>query len=137
MIRGPFHPCFSEPQELTAISHIGAAVILGAVFMHRLLDRPQRLSQPELSGIRRQGASLNSQIAARSEQWAGDHRETQEGHGPDRRARGRNADRIHRQIDKARPERFAHRALSADGSWHARGLTHAAYRSTLPGELSP
>ena len=39
-----------EQHELTPTFYLGAAVILGAVFVHPLISRPVRLSQPELLG---------------------------------------------------------------------------------------
>lgn len=37
-----------EQHEVTPIFYFGAAIILGAVFVHPLISRPRRLSQPEL-----------------------------------------------------------------------------------------
>ena len=37
-----------EQKELTPIFYLGAAIILGVVFVHPLISRPKRLSQPEL-----------------------------------------------------------------------------------------
>lgn len=37
-----------EQHELTPTFYLGAAIILGAVFAHPLISRPQRISQPEL-----------------------------------------------------------------------------------------
>ena len=39
-----------EQRELTPLFYAGAAIILGAVFVHPLLARPRRISQPELLG---------------------------------------------------------------------------------------
>jgi drug/metabolite transporter (DMT)-like permease len=39
-----------EQHELTMTFYCGAAVILGAVFVHPLISRPARISQPELLG---------------------------------------------------------------------------------------
>jgi drug/metabolite transporter (DMT)-like permease len=41
---------FGEQRELTPAFYGGAAIILGAVFVHPLISRPARLSQPELLG---------------------------------------------------------------------------------------
>lgn len=37
-----------EQRELTPLFYLGAAIILGAVFLNPLLSRPRRISQPEL-----------------------------------------------------------------------------------------
>jgi drug/metabolite transporter (DMT)-like permease len=39
-----------EQRELTMAFYAGAAIILGAVFVHPLISRPARISQPELLG---------------------------------------------------------------------------------------
>ena len=39
-----------EQHELSATFYAGAAIILGAVFVHPLIGRPRRISQPELLG---------------------------------------------------------------------------------------
>jgi drug/metabolite transporter (DMT)-like permease len=41
---------FAEQRELTPAFYAGAAIILGAVFVHPLIARPARISQPELLG---------------------------------------------------------------------------------------
>ncbi len=37
-----------EQKELTPMFYLGAAIIIGVVFVHPLVSRPQRISQPEL-----------------------------------------------------------------------------------------
>ncbi|MBN8726299.1 MAG: DMT family transporter [Xanthomonadales bacterium] len=39
-----------EQRELTPLFYAGAAIILGVVFLHPLLNRPKRITQPELLG---------------------------------------------------------------------------------------
>jgi drug/metabolite transporter (DMT)-like permease len=39
-----------EQRELTAMFYLGVAIILGAVLLHPLINRPRRLLQPELLG---------------------------------------------------------------------------------------
>lgn len=39
-----------EQHELSMTFYVGAAIILGAVFVHPLISRPRRISQPELLG---------------------------------------------------------------------------------------
>ncbi len=39
-----------EQRELTPLFYAGAAIILGAVFVHPLITRPKRIAQPELLG---------------------------------------------------------------------------------------
>ncbi|MFC5490795.1 DMT family transporter [Dokdonella soli] len=40
-----------EQRELTTTFYLGAAIILGAVFVHPLISRPARLTQPEMLGV--------------------------------------------------------------------------------------